>query len=318
MPDARGTRPLGMARRRRRAGEGLVTGLCGLVVDSCRGVGDGALCNDQNTCTVGDKCAGGVCVGTLALDGTSCTDNNQCTATDVCVQGVCKGTAVAEGTLCTDGEPCTDPDTCKLGQCTPGGPATCDDGDQCTMDHCLEGEGCRHDPILTCPDASPPGDGAAGDAADAGDGTSSDGAAPDGAIPDAAEARPDADAGAADAADASDDGTPADVPVVDASEDGDAAADGPDDADALSDGGGEGGDGGGGGDGGALDIARIYEAQGGACVCSSAPEGSRPSVVLTVALALTLLQARRGRGRPTGDHPSLRRAPGSSVPSKDR
>lgn len=252
------------------------------LVDSCRGVADGALCNDQNTCTVGDRCAGGLCVGTLAPDGTSCTDNNQCTVTDLCFQGVCKGTLVAEGTLCTDGEPCTDPDVCHLGQCTPGPPASCDDSDQCTVDRCQEGEGCRHDRILTCADAGMTGDGAAGGA---GDGGSADGAGTDAV-----------DAGFADASDGPIDGAGADLSTFDGGA-ADAAADGSDAADAQPDSGSDAG-GDDGGDAGTVDVARVYEARGGACVCSSAPGGPPPASGLVVALVLALLRARGRRLRP--------------------
>jgi hypothetical protein len=282
------------------------------VVDSCRGVADGALCNDQNTCTVADKCAGGLCLGTLAPDGTTCTDNNQCTATDLCIQGVCKGTPVAEGTLCTDGEPCTDPDVCHLGKCTSGGPTTCDDGDRCTVDRCQEGEGCRHDRVLTCPDAGMTGDGAAGDA----DG----GGPPDDSGADAPETN--GDARDADAAEVPDDGPPADLPAMEVPDDGppadlatedatavDAVADASDAADAPPDVRRDAAEDAG-VDGGTVDIARIYEAKGGACVCSSAPGGTRSGSWLAVVLALTLLRARGRRRRRPGDHP---RVPGAST-----
>lgn len=268
------------------------------LVDSCRGVGDGALCNDQNTCTVGDRCVSGLCVGTLAPDGTSCTDNNQCTATDVCLQGVCKGSPVDEGTLCTDGDPCTDPDVCHLGRCTSGGPATCDDGDQCTMDRCVEGDGCRHDRILSCSDAAMTGDGAA---ADADAGATGDAAGGDAEPSDAQE-----DTGSSDATDGPLDVSAPDLPAGDGAAD-DAVADGSDATDALADDGPAadadagpdgGGDGDGGADGGTVDIARVYEAKGGACVCSSAPGGPRWEGVLIVVLALALLRARRRRLRP--------------------
>jgi MYXO-CTERM domain-containing protein len=269
------------------------------LVDSCRGVADGALCNDQNTCTVGDKCAAGLCIGTLAPDGTSCTDNNQCTATDLCIKGVCKGTPVPEGTLCTDGEPCTDPDVCHLGQCTSGGPATCDDGDGCTVDSCQEGEGCRHDRILTCSDAGMTGDGAAGGA----DG----GGSPDAPGTDAPDT--DADAGSTDVMmERPDDGPAADLPTEDGAAV-DAVDDALDAADAPPDSGRDAGEDAS-VDGGTADIARIYEAKGGACVCSSAPGGPPSGTWLVVVLALTLLRARARRcGRP-GDHP---RVPGAST-----
>jgi hypothetical protein len=264
------------------------------LVDGCRGVADGALCNDHSTCTVGDRCAAGLCVGALAPDGTSCTDDNQCTVMDLCLQGVCKGAAVAEGTLCTDGDPCTEPDVCHLGQCTSGGPTTCDDGDPCTVDRCLESEGCLHDAILTCSDAGMTGDGDAGDAGvgDASDETGTDGApeaADDGAV--GAEA----DGGIGDGAEGPIDGAPPDLPAVDGSA-ADAVADASDAADTTPDSGSEAGEDGG-GDGGTVDIARIYEARGGACVCSAAPGGPRSGSALIAVLALMLLRVRGRRPR---------------------
>jgi hypothetical protein len=329
--DVPATRSGDMPRRRRAAAVTVAAGLLALVgvltgcagaphpasnaderasaalVDSCRGVADGALCNDQNTCTVGDKCVGGLCVGTLAADGTSCTDNNQCTAIDLCFQGVCKGTPVPEGTLCTDGEPCTDPDVCHLGQCTAGGPATCDDGDRCTVDRCQEGEGCRHDPILTCSDAGMIGDGAAGDA----DG----GGSPDDSGADAVDAAEVPDDGPP-AMEVPDDGPPADLPTADGSAV-DAVADASDAADAPLDSGRDAGEDAG-VDGGTVDIARIYEARGGACVCSSAPGGPRSGGWLGVVLALTLLRARGRRCARPGDHPRFPAASTSRGRTKDR
>ena len=34
----------------------------GALVDTCTGINDGALCNDQNTCTTNDTCRGGLCL----------------------------------------------------------------------------------------------------------------------------------------------------------------------------------------------------------------------------------------------------------------
>jgi MYXO-CTERM domain-containing protein len=154
-----------------------------LVVDSCKGVADGALCTDGNPCTLGDTCVAGACIGTPAADGSACTDGNQCTAGDLCQAGVCKGAPVADGTACTDGEPCTDPDTCQRGRCIPGPPLVCDDGDTCTMDTCLLGDGCHHELIPSCSDAAvdaTPSDGSTADGGADAD-AAVDGEAPDGA-----------------------------------------------------------------------------------------------------------------------------------------
>jgi len=122
------------------------------VVDTCSGIADGALCNDQNACTTGDTCLGGLCIGSPAVDDTPCTDGNQCTGGDACHAGLCRGNAVPEGSPCTDGEPCTEPDSCLLGLCV-GGPARrCNDGLTCTLDVCVSGRGCVFTPMALCSD----------------------------------------------------------------------------------------------------------------------------------------------------------------------
>jgi MYXO-CTERM domain-containing protein len=199
-----------------------------LFVDSCVGVADGALCNDQNTCTLRDSCTAGKCVGVIAADGTACTDGNQCTSGDICTAAVCHGVPVADGTACTDGEPCTDPDSCLGGACASGPVLTCDDGDMCTQDSCNPGEGCHNDPLVPCPD------------------------------------------GGVDAA-------PMDAQPIDAE---------PPDAigteDAVDD--------------ASPDLPTIYQAQGGACVCSTAG-APRSATVLGLLVAAMFLSLRRKKNR---------------------
>lgn len=248
----------------------------GAVVDGCRGVADGALCNDWNACTVDDRCVGGLCLGTIAPDGMSCTDDNQCTGSDMCARGKCQGAPVLDGTSCTDGDACTDPDTCRKGLCTSGGPLSCDDGDCCTADQCMEGDGCHHEPIPMCSDAAIGGDSGTPDA---------DASPPDGAVIDVApadadqEGPPDAvsDAPSPDAP--SDDGEQdaTDAPTSDGSID---AVDAPGDA---------------GPDGGGGDILPLYQAQGGACVCSSTSGSPESPAALGVAVGAALLVRRRRR-----------------------
>ncbi len=50
----------------------------------------GLPCDDNNPCTVNDRCLAGSCAGTAA-DGTLCDDGNPCTQTDSCQAGVCQG-----------------------------------------------------------------------------------------------------------------------------------------------------------------------------------------------------------------------------------
>ena len=256
-------------------------------VDGCRGVADGALCNDRNACTLNDRCLGGICVGTNAPDGMSCTDDNQCTSSDMCVRGQCQGSPVADGVLCTDGDPCTDPDTCRKGQCTAGGPTSCDDGDRCTADQCIEGDGCRHDILPMCPDAGSGGDGATSDA-DAG---SPPDAPPGDTSPDAVEV------GQSDAGEEAPPDAAPDVPLPDASPD-EMGVDAEDDV--VSDAGGDAVDGGepdgaDAGDASATDIVPVYRAQGGACLCSSSQGPSGSAAGLGLVLAAAVLAHRRRR-----------------------
>jgi hypothetical protein len=144
----------------------------GAVLDICATAPEGALCDDNNVCTVFDVCKSGVCKGSAAPNGTLCTDGNVCTANDSCRAGVCKGDPVPDTTACTDGDPCTVGDVCKASVCVPGtGTLTCNDGIACTFDLCVAGVGCVFSPVGDCsmpkdagpeapaPDGSPGNDG---------------------------------------------------------------------------------------------------------------------------------------------------------------
>ena len=134
-------------------------------------------CDDQDPCTVGDRCIGGVCEpGDTMLD---CDDSNPCTV-DRCVPGQgcahdedpaqacddhnpctaetcdpvagCRHDAVAGA--CEDGDPCTLDDFCEGGVCKPGaGARDCDDQNPCTDDSCRATVGCIHVRLAgTCDD----------------------------------------------------------------------------------------------------------------------------------------------------------------------
>src|SRR3569833_571524 len=184
------------------------------VVASCKGVADGALCTDRNSCTGGDVCFNGACTGTIVVDGTPCTDENQCTANDLCKTGVCVGVPLADGTPCTDDEVCTDPDICQGAVCVAGPLLQCDDGDPCTTDTCVLGACCNYEKMAMCTDAGPD----ATPAYAGPDATPDDAGPPDASV----DVPPDAEPG----------------------------------EDALDDGG--------------ADMAKIYQARGGACVCTTA------------------------------------------------
>lgn len=133
-------------------------------------------CSDGSVCTVGDTCAGGVCVGGAPLvcndnnictndschpvngcifNGTGvtvpCDDGSACTENDVCQgtpSGVCAGTPIPDCTECSthpdcdDGNLCNGSDTCVDGVCVQGPPLNCNDGNVCTDDSCVPASGC--------------------------------------------------------------------------------------------------------------------------------------------------------------------------------
>ncbi len=101
---------------------------------------DGVFCNDDDLCTTGDECLGGVCTG-AALD---CDDGNHC-STDVC--DPVDGCSHSDNDLpCDDGNLCTSSDTCSGGVCF-GSNMSCDDANACTADSCDLEIGCLNDAI---------------------------------------------------------------------------------------------------------------------------------------------------------------------------
>jgi hypothetical protein len=123
----------------------------------CKHVNNMAGCDDENECTQNDKCALGLCTGTIK----ACNDNNVCT-TDKCVPFY-KGGCVYEPNSfpCEDGDPCTMSDHCSGGTCAKGTVSLqCDDHNPCTEDFCESGVGCQHFNIVAyCDDGNPCSDG---------------------------------------------------------------------------------------------------------------------------------------------------------------
>ncbi|MCB9738961.1 MAG: hypothetical protein H6747_06815 [Deltaproteobacteria bacterium] len=102
-------------------------------------------CDDGDPCTLGDACAGGVCVGVAGK--VDCDDGNPCTV-DGCTAkvGCSHNAAPLEGQPCSDGEVCTVQDSCAGGACVGLG-KNCDDAEPCTVDDCIKGVGCVHDAL---------------------------------------------------------------------------------------------------------------------------------------------------------------------------
>jgi hypothetical protein len=90
---------------------------------------DNVPCNDGSLCTTGDKCLGGLCVGTP----TTCAALDQCHDVGSCVPstGICSNPLKADGSTCVDGNGCTQTDTCVAGTCTGASPVVCSAQDQC-------------------------------------------------------------------------------------------------------------------------------------------------------------------------------------------
>jgi len=102
---------------------------------------EGTACDDQNACTVNDRCTEGKCVG----EGLVCDDNNPCTR-DLCDNTAQGCYSVPDDTLpCDDKNPCTLQDHCVSGACVGGTPKDCSDNNDCTEDYCNEQTGeCLH------------------------------------------------------------------------------------------------------------------------------------------------------------------------------
>ncbi|MHC4838436.1 MAG: hypothetical protein ACYTF3_09685 [Planctomycetota bacterium] len=137
-------------------------------------VSDGVGCDDRTTCTDGDRCVSGRCVGVPR----DCTDLDGACSLGVCTEetGECRAVPRSDGTPCAaddrcvpegatcqagacvgEGVDCGDLDgTCRVGRCDPetggcavealtGGEA-CDDGDPCTTNDRCGADGCTGTP----------------------------------------------------------------------------------------------------------------------------------------------------------------------------
>ncbi len=136
---------------------------CIVLVDRTRfSAWDAGTCDDDDACTVADRCDGGSCTG----DALSCDDGDPCTE-DLCDSptGECTNTVVSDpdgacgvdpclaSPDCDDDNPCTE-DRCEPFEGCVSVPLTgrdaeatvCDDGNACTLgERCIEGT-CEPDP----------------------------------------------------------------------------------------------------------------------------------------------------------------------------
>ena len=95
-------------------------------------------CNDQDPCTLDDRCLSGQCTA-QAIDCPQ--DANPCTLL-TCIEGKCESLNVDAD--CDDKDPCTTADVCLQGTCVGEVDLSCDDDNLCTDDSCVPGAGCMH------------------------------------------------------------------------------------------------------------------------------------------------------------------------------
>jgi hypothetical protein len=124
-------------------------------IDTCnelggceRQAGEGSTCDDDDPCTVDDRCANDLCAGTPLScdDGIACTADfcdsgscvNQAESSSCPVSGECATIECAPGDPNADGRGCvTQSASFELSECT-------EDDNPCTLDRCHDGS-CAHD-----------------------------------------------------------------------------------------------------------------------------------------------------------------------------
>jgi len=143
--------------------------LCSEDLDACQTEmkEEGTSCDDNDPCTVNDKCAGSACIGTAKdcsdlVKGKPCLEPF-CDAGNVSEPGACATMPRAEGLLCDDGLTCTPSSACdEQGGCVGAamGPQDCEsilgNVDPCTAGSCIEPDGCRLDPVAEGTECSLP------------------------------------------------------------------------------------------------------------------------------------------------------------------
>ena len=113
-------------------GNACTNDLCDDDTNLCLHVDNTIACDDGLFCTVDDRCAGGVCVGTAR----NCSDGNACTD-DSCDDDTNQCFHVDNTIACDDGLFCTVNDRCTGGMCT-GSVRDCADDNICTDNACDE------------------------------------------------------------------------------------------------------------------------------------------------------------------------------------
>jgi MYXO-CTERM domain-containing protein len=109
-------------------------GTCNPATGKCQytKAADGTACDDEDTCTTGDRCVAGECTPTETK---TCPGGGVC-ETAVCdaFYGVCGVEPAADGDACDDGNLCTVVDTCEAQACVAESVVTCPAADECHDD----------------------------------------------------------------------------------------------------------------------------------------------------------------------------------------
>ncbi|MBI5542778.1 MAG: hypothetical protein HY901_02740 [Deltaproteobacteria bacterium] len=94
------------------------TGTCSAGSCSYTRLADDTVCNDDDLCTLGERCHSGMCTAATTV---SCSALDQCHNAGRCsaLTGVCSDPPKDDGTACDDHKACTSGDACQGGICTP-------------------------------------------------------------------------------------------------------------------------------------------------------------------------------------------------------
>ncbi len=119
-------------------------GVCSGGVCSASPINEAGECDDDDDCTIGDRCVSGDCLPTGPLD---CSAFDDACNEGVCSGGVCSASPINEDGECNDDDDCTIGDRCVSGDCLPTGPLDCSAFDDACNEGVCSGGVCSASPI---------------------------------------------------------------------------------------------------------------------------------------------------------------------------